>query len=214
MDRELIAARQGSTDWQCSDEPHLVLEAGHAEVEKVQQAVELRHRQVVEPLLQHQLVSVLQHPQQADEKAAAGLGQEAAVLTSRLGGRWRAGISTRGRKMKSGDTENSFYSDKTGATCELSRKLLGRDIGVGVEVPAIAMATVWLMRLLPSPSVSSPPPPTTAPWGPPGRPHWLCDSGGAKERRDFRRKSKLIQSQPKVWTVFSFILNTSISISH
>lgn len=84
LNTELITARQDSTDSQCSGEPHLVLEAGDAEVEKVQQAVELRHRQVVEPLLEHQLVGVLQHPQQTDEEAAAGLGQEAAVLTSRL----------------------------------------------------------------------------------------------------------------------------------
>lgn len=65
-------------------------------------------------------------------------------------------------------------------TCELSKKLLGRDIGDAVEVPAIAMATVWLIRLLPSPSASSPPPPSVAPWGPPGRPHWLWDSNDTK----------------------------------
>lgn len=93
LDKKLIAAQR-------RDEPHLVLEAGHAEVEKVQQAVELRHRQVVEPLLQHQLISVLQHPQQTDEQAAAGLGQEAAVLTSRLDTRRRAGISKKDGKIK------------------------------------------------------------------------------------------------------------------
>lgn len=43
-------------------------------------------------------------------------------------------------------------------------------------MPAIAMATVWLIRLLPSPSASSPVLPIAAPWGPPGRPHWLWDS--------------------------------------
>lgn len=64
---------------------HLVLEAGDAEVEHVQQAVELRHRQVSEPLLQHQLVCVLQHPQQTDEQTATGLGREGAVLTGGLG---------------------------------------------------------------------------------------------------------------------------------
>lgn len=69
---------------------------------------------------------------------------------------------------------------KQGPTCELSKKLLGRDIGVAVEVPAIAMATVWLIRLLPSPSASSPPPPSAAPWGQPGRPHWLWDSNDTK----------------------------------
>lgn len=100
LDEELIAARHGI-------EPHLVLEAGHAEVEQVQQAVELRHRQVVEPLLQHQLVCVLQHPQQTDEKAAAGLGQEAAVLSSRLDGRWRAGVSKGG----GGNQTNSIFND-------------------------------------------------------------------------------------------------------
>ena len=66
-------------------------------------------------------------------------------------------------------------------TCELSKKLLGRDIGDGVEVPAIAMATVWLIMLLPSPSASSPVPPAAAPWGQPGRPHWLWDSSGRKK---------------------------------
>lgn len=99
MDEELIAARHGI-------EPHLVLEAGHAEVEQVQQAVELRHRQVVEPLLQHQLVCVLQHPQQTDEEAAAGLGQEAAVLSSRLDGRWRAGVN----KEVGGGTKQTAFS--------------------------------------------------------------------------------------------------------
>lgn len=69
---------------------------------------------------------------------------------------------------------------KQGPTCELSKKLLGRDIGDAVEVPAIAMATVWLIRLLPSPSASSPPAPSAAPWGPPGRPHWLWDSNDTK----------------------------------
>lgn len=67
----------------------LVLEAGHAEVEHVQQAVELRHGQVCEPLLQHHLIGVLQHPQQADEQAAAGLRREGAVLTRGLGGEER-----------------------------------------------------------------------------------------------------------------------------
>lgn len=72
---------------------------------------------------------------------------------------------------------------KQGITCELSKKLLGRDIGEAVEVPAIAMATVWLIMLLPSPSVSSPPLPIAAPWGPPGRPHWLWDSSDTKRRK-------------------------------
>lgn len=72
------------------------------------------------------------------------------------------------------------YCHKLGVTCELSKKLLGRDIGVGVEVPAIAMATVWLIKLLPSPSASSPLLPIAAPCGPPGRPHWLWDSSDTK----------------------------------
>lgn len=72
------------------------------------------------------------------------------------------------------------YCLKQGLTCELSKKLLGRDIGEAVEVPAIAMATVWLIRLLPSASVSSPLLPIAAPWGPPGRPHWLWDSTDTK----------------------------------
>lgn len=63
---------------------HLILEAGDAEVEHVQQAVELRHRQVSEPLLQHQLVCVLQHPQQTDEQAPTGLRGEGAMLTGGL----------------------------------------------------------------------------------------------------------------------------------
>lgn len=64
----------------------------------------------------------------------------------------------------------------TGITCEFSKKLLGRDIGEAVEVPAIAMATVWLIRLLASLSASSPVQPIVAPCGAPGRPHWLWDS--------------------------------------
>lgn len=68
-------------------------------------------------------------------------------------------------------------------TCELSKKLLGRDIGDAVGVPAIAMATVWLIRLLPSPSTSSPLLPIVAPWGTPGRPHWLWDSSDPKMKR-------------------------------
>lgn len=65
----------------------------------------------------------------------------------------------------------------TGITCEFSKKLLGRDIGEAVEVPAIAMATVWLIRLLASPSASSLVQLIAAPCGPPGRPHGLWDSG-------------------------------------
>lgn len=72
---------------------------------------------------------------------------------------------------------------RQGFTCELSKKLLGREIGDAVEVPAIAMATVWLIRLLPSPSTSSPLLPITAPWGTPGRPHWLWDSSNPKMTR-------------------------------
>ena len=75
---------------------YLVLEAGHAEEEQVQQAVELGHRQVCEPLLQHHLVGVLQHPQQADQQAAAGLGREGPVLSARLGKGRRGGGRGRG----------------------------------------------------------------------------------------------------------------------
>lgn len=63
---------------------YLVLKAGDTEVEEIQQAVELGHWQVREPLLQHQLICVLQHPQQTDKQAAAGLGREAPMLTTRL----------------------------------------------------------------------------------------------------------------------------------
>lgn len=65
--------------------PDLVLEAGHAEIQHVQQSVELGDGQVREPLLQHHLICVLQHPKQADEQAAAGLCREGAVLTRGLG---------------------------------------------------------------------------------------------------------------------------------
>ena len=54
-------------------------------------------------------------------------------------------------------------------TCVFSRKLLGRDIGGAADVPAIAMATVWLIKA--SPSASSPEPPAAPPCGQPGRPH-------------------------------------------
>lgn len=50
------------------------------------------------------------------------------------------------------------------------------------------MATVWLIRLLPSPSASSPVLPIAAPWGPPGRPHWLWDSS-EKKKKTFEKTS-------------------------
>lgn len=77
-------------------------------------------------------------------------------------------------------------------TCEFSKKLLGRDIGEAVEVPAIAMATVWLIRLFASPSASSPLQPTAAPCGPPGRPHWLWDSDETKGKIFSQWRKRLI----------------------
>lgn len=78
----------------------------------------------------------------------------------------------------------------TGITCEFNKKLLGRDIGEAAEVPAIAMATVWLMRLLASPSASSPEQPVGAPCGPPGRPHWLWDSSETAKPKMFSQWGK------------------------
>lgn len=79
-------------------------------------------------------------------------------------------------------TTGITISVTTGITCEFNKKLLGRDIGEAAEVPAIAMATVWLMRLLASPSASSPGQLMGAPCGPPGRPHWLWDSSDSKTK--------------------------------
>lgn len=84
-------------------------------------------------------------------------------------------------------------------TCELSKKLLGRDIGEAVEVPAIAMATVWLIMLLPSPSASSPLLPIAAPWGPPGRPHWLWDSSDTKRREKKINKLTINRDNTGMW---------------
>ena len=92
---------------------HLVLEAGDAEVEHVQDAVELGDGQVSEPLLQHHLVSVLQHPQQADEQAAAGLRREGAMLTSGLGREGvEGGVNDRhqGEKAQTREREGTDHS--------------------------------------------------------------------------------------------------------
>lgn len=37
--------------------------------------------------------------------------------------------------------QNAVYHKNIEFTCEFSRKLFGRDMGRGVDVPAIAMAT-------------------------------------------------------------------------
>ena len=64
--------------------PYPVLEAGHGEVQQVQQAVDLHHRQVRHPLLQEARVSVLQHPQEAHQQGAAALRRQGAGLAPGL----------------------------------------------------------------------------------------------------------------------------------
>ena len=60
--------------------PNPVLEAGHREVQQVQQPVDLHHRQVRHPLLQEARVGVLQHPQETHQQGAAALGRQGAGL--------------------------------------------------------------------------------------------------------------------------------------
>jgi len=81
MARDKRAAMVTEQEYVCS---YLVLEAGHAEVEQVQQPVDLQHREVRHPSLQQAGVGVLQHPQEAHQQGAAALRRQTAGLAARL----------------------------------------------------------------------------------------------------------------------------------
>lgn len=63
---------------------HLVFEAGDAEVQQIQQAVDLQHRQIGHPALQESSVGILQHPQETYQQSPAALGRQRAGLAPGL----------------------------------------------------------------------------------------------------------------------------------
>lgn len=63
---------------------HLVFKAGDTEVQQIQQAVDLQHRQVRHPALQECCICILQHPQETHQQGSAALGRQRAGLAPGL----------------------------------------------------------------------------------------------------------------------------------
>lgn len=65
---------------------YLVFKAGDTEMQQIQQAVDLQHRQIGHPALQESSVCVFQHPQETHQQSPAALCRQRAALAPGLTG--------------------------------------------------------------------------------------------------------------------------------
>lgn len=63
---------------------YLVFKAGDTEMQQIQQAVDLQHRQIRHPALQESCICILQNPQETHQQSPAALGGQRAGLAPGL----------------------------------------------------------------------------------------------------------------------------------
>lgn len=63
---------------------YFVFKTGDTEMQQIQQAVDLQHRQVRHPALQESCICILQHPQETHQQSPAALCRQSAGLAGRL----------------------------------------------------------------------------------------------------------------------------------